>query len=223
MARVSIGFVFAALLSSGCDSEAGKDLDKSDEVGEIGALYLDYVDLLNTVQRHFCGCSVASGTYEDTRECVAAVGGLVVPEVLAQCYAEVLDEMPTSTDFVQCQFSQYMQYLDCLENVGCGGDVASCQTALGDADCPRLPYSANAALAETCLGYEMPPAFVCADGTEIVPWNECDFWPDCADASDEHSGCPEGYQCKAGNMVPKAWVCDGASDCPEGDDEADCG
>ena len=222
MGRMAVGLVFAALLSSGCDPEPSSDGVESGNIGELGALYLDYIDLLNAVDRHFCGCSVKAGNYEDTRECVAAVGGLVVPQVLAQCYAEVLDGLPASQDYVQCQFSEYMQYLDCLQNVGCGGDVASCQASLGDADCPPLPYAANAALAETCLGYEMPPAFVCADGTEIVPWNECNFWPDCPDASDEHGGCPEGYQCKDSKMVPKSWVCDGASDCPAGDDELDC-
>ncbi len=220
---VSSSLVFALAFSfgTGCTRESDPASDVA-ALGDIGNLYLDYIALLNDVDRYFCGCSVAKGNYADMQECVAATGGPAVVPMLANCYAEVLDHMESDRDYVECQTSQYMQYLDCIENAGCGGDIASCQTTMGDSKCPKLSYAANAAIAETCLGYEMPPAFKCGDGTEIVPWNECNFWPDCADGSDEHSGCPEGFKCQSGDLIPKDWTCDGTSDCPDADDESDC-
>lgn len=215
-----LSLALALMASVACVPEVDSEPEVS--LGEIGKLYLEYVDVLNEVDRYFCGCSVSEGNYADMQECVAATGGPVVPPVLAECYAGVYDRLSSTVEHLECQLSEYMQFLDCLESVGCGGDRKPCEDKLAKLDCPKLSYEANAALAEACLGYEMPAPFACGDGTEIMPWLECNFWPDCPDSSDEHSGCPDGFMCQSGELIPKEWACDGSSDCPDGDDEAEC-
>lgn len=217
-----LSLALAVTLAPACASEPASEPASEIALGEIGSLYLEYVDVLNDVDRYFCGCSVGSGNYEDMQECVAASGGPVVPPLLAECYAGVLDEISSSLEYVECQLTEYMQFLDCLEDIGCAGDRKPCEDKLGSMSCPKLSYTANAALAETCLGYEIPPPFRCGDGTEIMPWFECNFWPDCPDSSDEHSGCPESFMCQSGELIPKDWTCDGSDDCPDADDEANC-
>lgn len=217
-ARLSLALV--VLLAPACAPQP--EAEPGAALGELGHLYLEYVDVLNGVDRFFCGCAVNKGDYADMQECVAATGGPVVPPPLAECYAGVFDQNPSTLEYIECQLSEYMQLLDCLDEVGCSGDRKPCDQKLASMGCPKLSYAANAALAETCLGYEMPPPFRCGDGTEIMPWLECNFWPDCADGSDEHSGCPESFMCQSGELIPKDWTCDGSSDCPDGDDEVGC-
>jgi hypothetical protein len=210
------------LLAIACVSPTQSDADGHTALGELGQLYLDYVDLLNGVDQFFCGCSVASGNYSDLGECVAANGGPVLPPLLADCYAAAYDRSESARAYLECQLAVYLQFTDCLADVGCGGDLASCQLALQTVACPSLPYLANVELATSCLGYELPEPFVCESGDSIAPWLECNFWPDCADGSDEHEACPDAFTCASGDMIPIEWACDGEADCPDGDDEADC-
>jgi hypothetical protein len=97
---------------------------------------------------------------------------------------------------------------------------------------------------------DCPPPFECSDGSEIPPAWVCDAYPDCEDGSDEQQGCPvtcesrysmqedacgevseevqeltascNAYECLDGTQIPRAQVCDGEEDCPEGDDEHAC-
>jgi hypothetical protein len=214
--------VLVGLLGIACIPPTESDVDTPAGFGELGRLYLDYIDLLNGVEQFFCGCSVGSGNFATLAECMVAKGGPVLPPILADCYAAVYDRNESVRVYLECQLGAYLQFGDCLSEVGCGGDLGSCQAVLADHSCPSLPYLANVELAETCLGFELPEPFVCADGESIAPWLECNFWPDCADGSDEHEACPEAFMCEAGNLIPLAWVCDGEPDCAGGEDEADC-
>jgi hypothetical protein len=225
--RIAVrGSLLLALTSISVTSGCGSDIESAiTEVvlGDLGNLYLEYVELLGGADEFFCECSIAAGEYVDMQECVAAIGGPIVPPILAQCYAQVFDDMGTAREYIECQITEYITYFDCLEAAGCGGDLLACNALLGDGDCPKLTYGDDAALAAECLGFEMPAPYVCADGSEIAPWHECNFFPECADGSDEHAQCPNGYACEGGDVIPQPWTCDGVADCPAGDDEVNCG
>ncbi|KAM6142205.1 LOW QUALITY PROTEIN: SCO-spondin-like [Phoenicopterus ruber ruber] len=83
-----------------------------------------------------------------------------------------------------------------------------------------------------CAGGCDPGHFPCARGTDCVPYGHlCDGVPHCRDRSDEsadHCGstaippCPGLFACDDGVCLNATRVCDGAADCPRGEDELAC-
>ncbi|XP_072707738.1 SCO-spondin-like [Ciconia boyciana] len=83
-----------------------------------------------------------------------------------------------------------------------------------------------------CAGGCEPGHFPCAHGTDCVPNGQlCDGVPHCRDRSDEstdHCGstaippCPGLFACDDGVCLNASRVCDGATDCPHGEDELAC-
>ncbi|XP_065689130.1 SCO-spondin-like [Patagioenas fasciata] len=83
-----------------------------------------------------------------------------------------------------------------------------------------------------CAGGCEPGHFPCAHGTGCVPYGHlCDGVPHCHDRSDEstdHCGstaippCPGHFACDDGVCLNMSRVCDGATDCPQGEDELAC-
>ncbi|KAK4825681.1 hypothetical protein QYF61_001504 [Mycteria americana] len=83
-----------------------------------------------------------------------------------------------------------------------------------------------------CAGGCEPGHFPCAHGTDCVPNGQlCDGVPHCRDRSDEstdHCGstaiplCPGLFACDDGVCLNTSRVCDGAADCPRGEDELAC-
>jgi hypothetical protein len=181
----SISALITAIpLLQGCPSE----VDEPPALGEIGTQYLDYLELFNEADQFYCECQTQAGDFESVQECVAYFGGPVVPPILAECVAQTLDEIEQARDHLECLISWKSTVLECMETTGCGGDLAACEQ-LAPENCPVAPYEVEAAMAEDCLGYSLPPAFECADGTKIQSWLECNFSSDCPDGSDELN-CP---------------------------------
>ncbi len=95
-----------------------------------------------------------------------------------------------------------------------------------------------------------PAPFNCGDETEVPADRVCDGWDDCSNGADEQQNCPvtcesrwedqlDGcgeidyevdallsecfdFVCLSGLEIPSSQVCDGAQDCPQGDDEQVC-
>lgn len=223
-ARLSIA-LFSALivaipLTQACTSEEGDIQPPS--LGAIGSKYLDYLSLVEEVDAFYCECGTKKGDFESVEECVAFLGGPALPPVLAECYATTLDELDEVREHVDCQATKFQTLLECLSTVGCGGDLQPCEQQAYDNVCPDRGYDVDAVLAEACLGYSLPPAFECGDGTKILPWFECDFAADCPDGSDEYADCPGAYLCEGGQVISQNWLCDGINDCSTGEDEANC-
>ncbi|HLT40153.1 MAG TPA: LDL receptor domain-containing protein [Enhygromyxa sp.] len=210
-------------LASGCAPEAEPDTDAEVEpLGTIGTRYLEYLDLVDDVNRFHCDCGAKAGDFASVDECIAYIGGPVVPPLLAECYARTFDDFEQTRDHVECVAGAFETMLACLDAAGCGGDPVACQQQANVGACPSPSYEFDAAVAENCLGYSLPPAFECADGTKIVPWLECNFTPDCADGSDERVDCPGAHACMDGTIISQEWLCDGFQDCSGGDDELNC-
>jgi hypothetical protein len=205
-------------LTQGCTSEEVEP----PSLGAIGSKYLDYLGLVDEVDQFYCECSAQAGDFSTVEECVAFYGGPVLPPLLADCYATAIDEFEQVRDHVECQTSKFGTLLECMSTAGCGGDLAACEQQAYAETCPDRSYEVDAAIAEACLGYSLPPAFECADGTKIVPWFECDFATDCPDGSDEYAACPGAFACEGGQVISQQWLCDGITDCSGGDDEANC-
>ncbi|KAM9572871.1 SCO-spondin-like [Guaruba guarouba] len=84
-----------------------------------------------------------------------------------------------------------------------------------------------------CAGGCEPGHFPCAHGTDCVPYGHlCDGVPQCHDRSDESEDrcgstaippCPGHFTCDGGLCLNVSRVCDGAADCPQGEDELLCG
>uniref|UniRef100_A0A8B9FBZ9 Uncharacterized protein n=1 Tax=Amazona collaria TaxID=241587 RepID=A0A8B9FBZ9_9PSIT len=84
-----------------------------------------------------------------------------------------------------------------------------------------------------CAGGCEPGHFPCTRGTDCVPYgNLCDGVPQCHDRSDESEDrcgstaippCPGHFACDGGLCLNVSRVCDGAADCPQGEDELLCG
>ncbi|KAM4684567.1 LOW QUALITY PROTEIN: SCO-spondin-like [Amazona ochrocephala] len=84
-----------------------------------------------------------------------------------------------------------------------------------------------------CAGGCEPGHFPCTHGTDCVPYgNLCDGVPQCHDRSDESEDrcgstaippCPGHFACNGGLCLNVSRVCDGAADCPQGEDELLCG
>lgn len=205
-------------LAHGCTPDGAE----TPSMGVIGSMYLDYLGLVDEVDAFYCECATKEGEFESVQECVAFNGGPLLPPPLADCYARTLDQIDEVRDHVECQANRYEVLLECLVNAGCGGDLSACEQQAYDANCPIRGYEVDAMLTEACLGYSLPPAFECGDGTKILPWFECDFASDCPDGSDEYADCPGAFVCEGGQVISQQWLCDGITDCEAADDEANC-
>lgn len=217
------GLSLCVLFALGCDPgveqpDAGAK-EPLGKLGKIGTRYLEHLAAVDDVNRFHCSCRVKAGDFASIEECVAFLGGPVLPPRLADCYAEVLDGFNEAVDYVECNVARYTSLLGCLKAAGCDAGPMSCQEQAET--CPERSYEVEAALAETCLGYRLPPPFVCADGTKIQPWFECDFSVHCPDGSDERADCPGAFMCQAGEVISQDWLCDGYTDCGDGEDEAE--
>lgn len=214
--------IVAIPLTQACTSEDGAEVEAEQPLGALGTAYLDYVGLVDDVDGFYCECSTQAGDFESVQECVAFIGGPMLPPMLAECYAQTLDAFDEVRGHLDCQTSKYETLFECLSTAGCGGDFTACEAQAYEQTCPARGYEADAALAEACLGYSLPPAFECGDGTKIMPWFECDFLADCPDGTDEYIECPGAFACEGGQVISQEWLCDGLADCAGGDDEANC-
>jgi hypothetical protein len=220
-ARLSLASFSALIITipilQGCPADVAEP-----PLGEVGTQYLDFLATIEEVDEFYCDCGTKDGDFDSVQECVAFMGGPPVPPILAECVAQTLDEFEEVRDNVECLSSSMGKVLECVETAGCGGDFAACEQQAGFESCPELPYEVDAAVAEACLGYSLPPAFQCAEGTKILPWLECNFASDCPDGSDERADCPNAYACQSGEIISQEWLCDGIADCGAGDDELNC-
>lgn len=221
---LGVSLIAMISLGSGCtpEVETGTDVEPP-LLGTIGTRYLEYLALVDDVNRFHCECGAQVGDFASVEECMAFIGGPPLPPLLAECYAQTYDEFESVRDHVECQAARFESLHACLTAAGCDADPAECQQQAELGACPERPYEFEAALAENCLGYSLPPAFECGDGTQILPWLECNFTPDCADGSDEYADCPDAFACQDGAVIAKQWLCDGFQDCTAGEDEANCG
>lgn len=97
---------------------------------------------------------------------------------------------------------------------------------------------------------DCPPPFMCNDGTVVSAQGICDGFSECPDGEDEDQSCPVtcdsrfaeqeeacgeveddfwmmteecfDFACLSGLEIPRSQVCDGAMDCPDGEDEIEC-
>uniref|UniRef100_A0A8C9YIB5 SCO-spondin n=1 Tax=Sander lucioperca TaxID=283035 RepID=A0A8C9YIB5_SANLU len=126
----------------------------------------------------------------------------------------------------------------------CPGDlcVPANRVCNGHRDCPSGTDEAICPSKVTCA----PDQFACSDGTCVATTKLCDGTTDCPSGEDENRtncytviitpspspvtptmptpacrsyefSCATGWQC-----VPKAWRCDGETDCMDGSDEHEC-
>jgi hypothetical protein len=208
------------LLAPGCDvDQPEQPQPPAARLGAIGTQYLDYLKLVDDVNRFHCDCRAKAGDFDSAEECYAFIGGPTVPPLMANCYAEVLDKFDQAREHLQCHTGRFRSMLGCMKAAGCSVEPDAC---MQEAACPPRPYEVESAIAERCLGYSLPKPFVCRDGTQVLPWLECDFSPDCPDGSDERANCPGAFACKGGRIISQQWVCDGFNDCDQADDEANC-
>ncbi|XP_072034880.1 low-density lipoprotein receptor-related protein 2-like isoform X2 [Amphiura filiformis] len=82
---------------------------------------------------------------------------------------------------------------------------------------------------KTCTANCNVHEFLCADMKQCIPIQyKCDGESDCADGSDEPSGCPVRHcdrgllQCDNLDCTYPQYMCDGDMDCVDGTDERDC-
>lgn len=220
--KASLTFVlFSALIVTSCSQESELGIEPP-SLGDLGSKYLDYLNLVDEVDRFYCECSAQAGEFASTQECVAYHGGPTLPPLMSECYARTIDGFDQVREHVDCQVDKYKALLDCITAAGCGADLSACEQQASATTCPSRGYEVDAAVAEDCLGYSLPPAYECADGTKIMPWFECDFATDCPDGSDEYASCPGAFACQGGEVISQNWFCDGIADCSSGEDEANC-
>jgi hypothetical protein len=190
-------------------------------LGDIGSLVLEYHQAKNAQAEWQCECS---GNFE---VCWASNEGPEVPPPLLNCMAAAVDNLAEVHAAVSCRSELAAAQLECYVEAGCENSPGPClddvESELGTEQmCPPLPYVYDQAIAKACLGYTLPPPFICENGEQITPFWECDGYLDCMDGSDEHGECEldeETFTCANGNEIPLGWVCDGVDDCGDGSDE----
>ncbi len=175
--------LLSTLLAPGC---------ASDELGEVGQLYLDFLASLDEVTLIDCACQVEAGEYASVEYCWAAYGGPSEPPPLADCTAEALDGHSGAKPYFECNTALAREYADCLAAASCDVDIQfECTdeyyTKL-DLECETLPYEYSVLITEACYGFTLP----------------------------------DPYTCGSGESIPDNWVCDGEADCADGSDEVDC-
>jgi hypothetical protein len=209
LAAVALATAFVQI---GC--KPGED---EDGLGEIGQLYLDFVDLLGEGQMFYCECAVEAGYYDSVAYCWSPA----IPPPMAECIAAVLDDFPDVAEHFNCLMEGYAGFIGCAQAAGCDGDVYACYSMLdANYDCPDIPYGAARAVEMGCYGVTLPEPFACADGTQIPKTWQCDGEADCEDGSDEQN-CPS-FTCDDGTTIPLALQCSGEPDCPDLSDEQNC-
>jgi hypothetical protein len=230
--------------------EMGCKPEDEPQLGEIGQLYLDFVDTLGRGNELDCECAVEAGYYDSVELCRQPA----VPPPMADCIAHVLDDFADVATHLECVNDSYAQYFECVEEAGCQGDSYACYLMLLEFDpCPEIPYAATRAVQKECYGVTLPepftcadgmqipetwqcdeeadcddasdeqdcPSFTCDDGSEVLLSSQCDSVPNCEDFSDERD-CPNQFTCGDGYGIPLAWQCDGYEDCSDGSDEQGC-
>lgn len=208
--------LLTAFVESGCKPDGGGGGGDGD-LGDIGRLYLDFVDVLGDGYAFYCECLVEAGYYDSFELCWQPA----VPPPLAECTAAVLDNFSEVATNLECLFQGYSEFFACQEEAGCNGDANACYEFLDVIEtCPEIPYEVNAAVQLQCYGRTLPAPFACGDGTSIPETWQCDGAPDCTDGSDEQN-CPM-FACGDGTEILLTEQCDGTPDCENLSDEQNC-
>ncbi|XP_071784667.1 uncharacterized protein [Asterias amurensis] len=130
-----------------------------------------------------------------------------------------------------------------------GGCVPGYWQCDGMDDCPDGDDEFGCFISESTGGCQAGSEYTCASGDCIYANWQCDGWTDCPHGDDEegcnyesigNSDLPSfefswnfgsdyvggsewcDYQCYSGDCIFSSWVCDGITDCSQGEDESNC-